>query len=72
MEEKKTKKRGHVSTEVRARYNNKAYEVIRASAIPKEKGLRFKELAKENGESINSIIEKAIDAYIEANKGEIK
>lgn len=51
------------STAVKRRYNEKTYGVIKAE-LKKEKVARFKELVKENGDSIAGVVNVAIDAYI--------
>ena len=57
------KRRTRTSTEVKGRYNKKAYEAIKV-LVPKEMGVRFKEKVKENGDSMASVVRKAIGEYL--------
>jgi len=55
------------STAVKRRYNNKTYAVVKAE-LQKERVLEFKELVKENGHSIASVLNEAIAEYIVKHK----
>jgi len=57
------KRRTRTSTDVKRRYNEKTYDVIRAN-IPKELAARFKEKCMQNGESQASVLKKAIEEYL--------
>lgn len=61
MEEKKRKTT--TSTAVKARYNKKTYDVIRAS-VPKELAEAFKEKCAAEGVPQAQIIKKAIEEFL--------
>lgn len=54
---------GKTSTDVKRRYNEKAYTQIRA-AVPKDLAERFKAACESAGVSQASIIKKAIEEYL--------
>ena len=60
---------GKTSAAVKSKYNKRVYAVVTAGAIPKEKGELFKELVRRNGDSINKVVEAAIDSYISKHSG---
>ena len=62
--EQTPKRKTHTSNAVKDRWKKKNYESVQATAIPKEKGILFKQLVKQNGDSISKIVEAAIDEYI--------
>lgn len=64
MEEKKRKTT--TSTAVKARYNKKNYDVIRAS-IPKELAEAFKEKCAAEGISQAQIIKNAIEEFLKSS-----
>jgi len=51
------------STEVKRRYNDKVYSVVRAE-LPKDTVAAFKEKCKETGVSQASVILEAIEAFL--------
>lgn len=55
---------GRASSESKNKYNEKAYDRI-ALFVPKGKKALLQALAKEQGESLNGFINKAIDFMIE-------
>ncbi len=58
------KRKTTTSTAVKARYNKKTYDVIRAN-IPKELAAAFKEKCAAEGISQAQIIKKAIEDFLE-------
>lgn len=64
MEEKTEKRKTHTSSEVKRRYNQKAYTQIVAN-IPKDLAAAFKEKCRETGVSQAQVVKKAIEAFLE-------
>ncbi len=62
MAERKSK----TSTEVKARYNSKTYDVI-SIRIPKEMAAAFKQKCSETGISQAQIVKSAIAAFLDAS-----
>lgn len=58
------KRKTYTSPAVKARYNKKVYEVI-AVRLKKEKVIKFKEKCVKEGVSQASVVDKAIDAFLE-------
>ncbi len=58
------KRRTHTSTEVKRRYNEKAYTLISA-AVPKDMAAAFKEKCAAVGIPQAQVIKKAIEAFLE-------
>ncbi|MBE6003717.1 MAG: ribbon-helix-helix protein, CopG family [Lachnospiraceae bacterium] len=56
-------KKSRTSTEVKARYNNKAYDLI-AVRVPKEMAAEFKKKCSETGIPQAQVIKKAIEAFL--------
>lgn len=63
MPDEKPKRKTHTSTAVKQRYNDKTYDVIRAS-IPKELAAAFKERCTERGVSQASVIKAAVERFL--------
>ena len=57
------KRKTRTSTDVKRRYNEKAYDTIRA-AVPKELAARFKEACEAQGVSQASVIKEAIERFV--------
>ena len=57
------KRKTKTSTAVKARYNQKTYEVVRAS-IPKEMAEAFKEKCAAEGVPQAQVIKKAIEGFL--------
>lgn len=62
MEEQRGKWHGHTSSEVRTRYNAKAYDQI-AFRIPKGQRQRIRDAADQAGQSMAEYICSALTAY---------
>ena len=59
------KRKTKTSTAVKARYNNKTYEQVRAS-IPKELAKAFKKKCADEGISQAQVIKKAVEDFLTA------
>lgn len=57
------KRKTKTSTAVKARYNKKTYEVVRAS-IPKEMAEAFKKKCADTGKPQAQIIKKAVEDFL--------
>ena len=57
------KRKTHTSSAVKQRYNEKAYDVIRA-AIPKELAAAFKAKCTEQGVSQASVVKAAVERFL--------
>lgn len=58
-----SKRKTKTSTAVKARYNKKTYEVVRAS-IPKEMAEAFKKKCADTGKPQAQIIKKAVEDFL--------
>ncbi|MCM1364691.1 MAG: ribbon-helix-helix protein, CopG family [Faecalibacterium sp.] len=63
MAEETQKRKTHTSTDVKRRYNEKNYSVVRAS-LPKEMVVHFKEKCQKQGISQAQIIRKAVEDFL--------
>lgn len=61
------KRKTTTSSEVKRRYNNKVYAIVRAE-LPKDLVNEFKEICKEKNISQASVLKSAIEKFIEENK----